>query len=226
MTNGRHYSAADRARLAPEIRRIASASGLAMPLSEIKEDLRVDSEDEDRTVARMARAAAAFLEIRTGCVGLAGRFEIRLADWPTEPVQIRRWPLRGLESVQYLKDASPRPVWTDWPVDNIFADPHPQYFEIACLARAGTPPTDLYRMERPIRIVFAAGFDTVAESGEASGDDFATGAEPLPIDDGIRNVLQALIAHFYENRELFAADKAAEVQSSAGSLLTAYRQFW
>jgi hypothetical protein len=57
------------------------------------------------------------------------------------------------------------------------------------------------------------------ESGEGDQD-------ALPIPDDIRTTLVALTGHFYENRELFAADKIAQVEASAGSLLASNRMFW
>lgn len=228
MTHGGHYSAGSGNRFVPEIRRLASAKALPIALGDIKEDLRVDSDDEDKTVARLARAAASFFEIRTGCVTHAGRFEARLNSFPSGlPWEIRRWPLRSVEKIQYLKDASTGPVWTDVPLTRFFIDPHADHFQVDFLKSSGLAPTDVYQVATPIKMIFTAGFDTVLESGDTqSGDDFAAGEIEQPIDDGIRNVLQALIAHYYENRELFAADKAAEVEASAGSLLNAYRQFW
>lgn len=228
MRHGGQSYSANQGRHNPEIRRIASAKLLPIPLTEVKADLRVDSDDEDQTVFRLARAAALFFEIRTGCVALAGRFEARLWDWPTGDVtEIRRWPLRAIERVQYLRAVSSKPVWTDVDVDKLFADQRASQFVLEWPPGSGTPPTDVYQMAMPIKVIFTAGFDVVQESGAAqSGDEFLEGDVELPIDAGVRNALQALIAHYYENRELFAADKAAEVEASAGSILNAYRQFW
>jgi hypothetical protein len=74
-----------------------------------------------------------------------------------------------------------------------------------------------------VRVRFRAGFDldelSSGESGQSGDGDF-------PTDPTVRGVFIALVGHLYENRELFAADKMTEIESTSGGLLNSIRTFW
>jgi uncharacterized phiE125 gp8 family phage protein len=182
-------------------------------------DLRVDSPDEQETVERMAKGAAGFLERRTGFVLIPGRFEALIDDlpWPGCPLEIMRGPLRELESISYRSSAN---GFTDLEVDDFPLQQKKRSFVIA-RPHDFTCPSDRYCVAGlpSTRVRFLAGFDTEEVDTAVTGEEH-------PLDDGMRTCFIALVAHFYQNRELFAADKAAEVEAGAGSLLNAYRQFW
>jgi len=226
MTNFRHLNGSEFVRKNPEIRKLETSRGFPIPLAEIKEDLRVDSDDEDGTVLRMARFAASFFERRTGCAALAGRYEVSFPDWPLTGIwEVLRWPFRELEGVTYLKAATPRPIRVDADIDQFYAESGARSFMLQPLS--SFERVNLFSSPSAVKVLFTAGYDTEAISGTSGEqDNFAPQSEERPIDDGVRGALQMLIGHFYENRELFAADKIAEVEASAGSILAAYRQFW
>jgi hypothetical protein len=73
---------------------------------------------------------------------------------------------------------------------------------------------------------FIAGFDVALDRGEEQVSGGAGSDASHPVDDGMRTLLIALTAHYYANRELFAAERGSEIEAGAGSLLTAYRKFW
>src|SRR5689334_16369311 len=98
--------------LRTELRKVLSSQALPLDLEAVKLDLRVDSSDEDRTIERMIRGAAAFLERRTGWAVIPARYHAMYSEWPCGPQEIYRAPLRDLLEIEALTAAN---TWT--PVD-------------------------------------------------------------------------------------------------------------
>jgi uncharacterized phiE125 gp8 family phage protein len=206
------------------MRKLTTSSGFPIALDEILSDLRVDSDDESRTVQRLARAAAAFLEKRTGIAVLQGTYEAKFSRWNYwRPWEFMRSPLRAVKEISWLDGTASPPDWVDVPIEKFFVTELAKSFLVVPLQGMQMPT--IWAPFHGIRVRFNAGFDIVAESGvdneSGEGDQDA-----LPIPDDIRTTLVALTGHFYENRELFAADKIAQVEASAGSLLASNRMFW
>jgi len=195
-----------------EIIKTQVSEALPIPLEDLKLDLRVDSSDEDDTISRMARAAGAFLEIRTGWSVIPGTYQVLLCEFPCGPLEIYRSPLRDLESIEYLSAAD---TWDTVDLADFQISRRRKSFVIAPLSTFVAPTlfTDL----DSVRITFTAGFD-------AEDSSFGDGTQP--IDDGVRTLMTMLVAHWYQNRELFLADKGAQIEEKAGSMLGAYRTFW
>jgi uncharacterized phiE125 gp8 family phage protein len=194
------------------VRKISTSAAFPVPLEDIKLDLRVDSDDEDEMVQRCARGAAAFLEKRTGWALIPGTYQATLGEWFCDPLEIWKAPFRELESVEYLSAAD---TWTDVDLSNFRTSQREKSF-LVIPAAAFTRPA-VFQCVDSIRLTFTAGFD-VEDSSFGNGD--------FPIDDGIKTLLIMLIAHWYKNRELFLADKEAEIIERAGSLLGAYRTYY
>lgn len=199
----------------PRIRKI-STGALPVDVEEIMEDLRVDDPDDDRaTVERMARAACAFIETRTGYSMLPTVFELTGSQWWSGcPLEILMGPLREIEAVSYLEA---RDTWVDVDQVDYWTAVGPRDFFLRFLDTFARPT--LWQREDCIRIRFQTGFDAFDESG---GD--------LPIEDGLRTVLLMVTGHYYQNREMLGLADAKyglqAVELGATSLLGAYRQFW
>jgi len=211
-----------------DIRKVAPATGFPMTLEEVKLDLRIDSSDEDATVMRMMRAAAGFLEKRTGCAVLAGRYEANFNSWCSfAPWEFQRWPLREVIEIAWLDGCQSPPTWSPVSLSDFMIADRSKSFLVQPLPSFSAP--QIWAPFSGIRVRFIAGFDVVIESGEqqvSEGSDSDDAAEPKPIPDDMRTRLTMLVGHYYQNRELFAADKLAEIEASAGSLLAAERKFW
>lgn len=210
-----------------DIRKIAPATGFPISLADVKEDLRVDSADEDATIRRMMRAAAEFMEIRTGCSVLAGRYEAHFNEWCLwAPWEFHRWPLREVLEIAWLDTSASPPTWTPVDLGQFMVRAQSKSFLVQPLHTFIAPT--LCAPFSGIRVRFVSGFDVIVESGQdqvsegGDGDDGETKA----ITDVMRTLLTMLVGHYYQNRELFAADKLAEVEAGAGSLLAAERKFW
>lgn len=204
--------------LRTELRKVTSSNALPVSVEDVKLDLRVDSDDEDATIERMIRAAAAFLERRTGWTVTPARYYAVYSEWPCGPQEIYRAPLRELVSVEYLSALN---TWSEVSVDNFQVSERQKSFVIAPLSTFEAP--DLFTDLDCVRFIFEAGFDIEGDAeSEFSGD----AADPHPLDADVRVLLTMLVAHWYKNRELFLADKQAEIEERAGSLLGAHRTFW
>jgi len=205
------------------VRKVASAGSIPVRLEDIKLDLRVDSDDENDTIRRMALGAAAFLEKRTGYVLVPGSYELTMGEWFCDPFEVYKAPFRALERVECLTAVD---TWSEMDLSNFRVSVREKSFLIIPAAAFIRPA--LFEDFDSIRVAFTAGADVVEpgsgdpnpSSGLNSGDgDFA-------LDDGIRTLFLMTVAHYYKNRELFLADKEAEIIERAGSLLGAYRTYY
>lgn len=194
-------------------RKVEVSDGLPVPIEDLMLDLRVDSEDEEQTLVRMQRGASAFLERRTAYVLIPGVYQLTLPGWWAGAIEVNRGPLRAVESVEYLQDAT---TWTPVDMTNFHVQTNDREFSMRALTTFNRPA--LWNEVGQVRLTFTAGF-TVDE--EESG--FGVGP---PLDDGLRTTLIMLVAHYYKNRELFAAGAMEAVEKGAEGILGAYRQYW
>lgn len=182
-----------------------------VPIDDLMLDLRVDSDDEEETVRRMARGAAAFMERRTAYVLLPGTYEVTLPGWWVGDLELNRGPLRSVDSVRYLAG---RDDWQDTDLDGFYVDAKERSFNVRALTSFNRPT--LWSEVGQVRLTFQAGFRVESESeGEAP-----------ELEDGLRTTLTMLVAHYYKNRELFAAGALEAVEKGAEGILGAYRQYW
>lgn len=207
IRHGRHG-----AMTSPPARKLTRIDTLPIATADLIEDLRLDSDEEVATLERMERGAADFLERRTGYVVIPGTYQVDLDGWWIEDLEVMRGPIRELADVEYLVDAT---TWTGVDTANFWVDEGDRDFRIRPL-RSWTRPA-LWSEVNRVRLTFDAGFKLDDEAG-------ADEVQPMP--DGLRTTLTMLVGHYYQNRELFAAGKIADVEMSAGHLLAAYRQFW
>lgn len=196
--------------------RKVSTGDLPVSIDEILLDLRVDDpEDEAETVERLARAACAFIEKRTGFALLPTVYELTASQWWVGGLEVYRGPLREFESIEYQGS---RNVWTA--VDELayWTSGAARSFTVRLLSDFNRPT--LWQQEDCVRARFSAGFDS-AGSGEPGEH---------PIEDGLRTILMMVTGHYYRNREMLgAADPKYGLQAvelGATSLLGQYRQFW
>lgn len=202
-----------------EVRRIASSPVLPVDLDEVLYDLRVDDADEPAerdSVERMFRTAAGYIEKASACVVCRGTFEALLPGWWDGDLEVRRYPLREVVSIEGLTAAN---TWAVVPDADLYAEPGADAFRVRIL-NSYTRPT-LWSEVNRTRLRFEAGFDDAAGSGVSSGAD--TG---LPILDPFKGIAIAMTAHLYKNRELLEADRMSEVERGLGSLLGSIRTLW
>lgn len=188
---------------------------LPVPLEDLQLDLRIDSEDDEATLERLERGACDLLERRTGHVIMPGLYQLDLGGWWYGDLEVMRGPLRTITGVTYLGEDGAG-SYSSADVGQFWVDEQERSFTIRALSTF-TRPT-LWNEAARVRVMFEAGYRTADESGESDA--------PPEMPDGLRTTLIMLVGHFYENRDLFKSGKLAEVESSAGYILNAYRQFW
>lgn len=199
------------------IRRTWQSDTLPVDLEDLKLDLRVDSDDEDDTIVRLAQGAADLIEKRTSLVIVPGEYVAAMDCWPTRSGQykINRGPLRELRAFQWIDSDK---VWQDSDLATLYTETFERAFTVQPLKTFDFPAADsMLEVANPIRIRFLAGYDV--EDSNVSGESF-------PLQGGLRSLFIALVGHYYANRELFAADKLTEIESTAGGLLNAYRNYF
>lgn len=213
-----------------DIRRIDSEDGLPVDLEELKADLRIDDDDFDDTLRRMSATAAALIERRSGYVLVPGTFEALVDSWcggagpsifrsSPDPWTFVKSPFRELVLVEAMTG---RNTWTDFDTDQLQVIERARDFELRLFSGIGTLP-HVCVQSAGIKVQFRAGFDLAAlESGETTQSE----DQPRPLDPLVRGVFIALVGHYYENRELFAADKLTEIESTSGGLLNSIRYFF
>lgn len=193
-----------------EIRRISTSDSSPVDVDDVKLDLRIDGTDDEETIERMIRTAARLIEDRSGFVILQGEFEVLVDCFA--PVEIMRGPFREMVSIKAMTG---RNDWTDVDAADFRVIEKTRSFELSPFLPWTAP--ELYTPRAGVAIRFKAGFDNTDSA--QSGDDH-------PLDDKLQGILIALVGHYYENRELFMADKLTEIESTAGGLLNSIRQFW
>lgn len=206
------------------MRKIFTTRALPLPIDEVMLDLRVDSDDELETVRRLVRASCSLIEKRSGFAVLQGTYEALLDGWFLPwPWEFMRAPFRGLVSIEVLDVNSSPETWQAVAGDEFRTIEQAKSFLL--YAKAETSLPEVSAPLAGIRVRFNAGFDVDHVSGEsASGeiDDDVT----VPLDDQVRTAIMMLTAEFYANRELFSADKAADVERVGNSVLNSIRQRW
>lgn len=195
-----------------QLLKVWTSDALPVELDDVKLDLRVDSDDDDDTLERMIRGAASFLERKSGFALIPGRFEALFSEWPCRPVEILRAPLRDLETIAYLSAAD---TWTEVDTADFQISRRKRSFMLSPLPAFSAPT--LFTCLDSVRVRFEAGFDV---------NDTGVSGESFPLEDGMRSLLIALVGHFYQNRELFAANKIGQIEQGAVTMLGAYRQIW
>ena len=203
-----------------ELLKTSTSDAVPIDVEEVKLDLRIDTNDADATIDRMIRAAGDFIEIRTGYVVNPGQYEALFGSWgdcfchPNMTREFRRFPLRALESIHYLTAADD---WAEADVSDFQVSKRPRSFILRPWPTFSPP--NVFGCFDSIRVRFEAGFDT----GDA---DTSVVGDPGPIPAIVKNVMIMLVGHYWKNRELFEADKLAQIEVGAGSMLGAIRTFW
>ena len=138
-----------------EVRRIASSPDLPVDLDHVLWDLRVDDPDdpaERDSVERLFRTAAGFIEKASACVVCRGTFEVLLPSFWGGELEVRRYPLREIVSLEALTAAN---TWTAVPADKIYAEPGIDAFRIQTLPSYTTPTlwSEVGRVRRALAAV-------------------------------------------------------------------------
>lgn len=170
-----------------------------LTVDELKAALRIDHSDDDQLVQSMAVTARTFIERRLGYAFLQQTWSLKLSDIPPAAVRLRPGPVPTPVSVmaKYGEGALEAIPDADWHLD--FANP-----TRICLMPA---PMQDGECLTGIEVIFTAG---------------ASDASTIPAD--LLRALYLLTAHYYEERELFRAQRYVAVPMGIEALLEPYRE--
>ena len=139
--------------------------------------LRVDHTLEDALIASLITSAREQGEELARRAFITQTWEQVLDDWPPkDSLLVLRPPLQSVTSVKYYDTANAEHTWTDYVVDSR-SDPGRIHFN-------STPGTTLLESGGLV-VQFVAGYGAAAQSVPAR----------------IQDLILALVAHWYENRE-------------------------
>jgi len=86
-----------------QIKPSTKPAGIAYPIEEVKEYLRVTGTDQDKTISTLISAAAEMIQRETAVVMLSRSFTGYLDNW-SEVINLRLYPVTAVGSVKYYDD--------------------------------------------------------------------------------------------------------------------------
>lgn len=177
-------------------------------IEEAREQCRVTTSDDDRTIERLISAAREYVESFTRRALIHRTMELRLRHFPrskSDPIYLPRPPYSSMTTLEYRVPASgsftPLAEGMDFDVDDASepAEVHPAYQTTWPTAR------DVFD---GVRATYVAGY----------------GATPETVPDALRQAVALLVANLYENREpTVAATMVRSVPMTVSSLLWPFR---
>ena len=176
-------------------------------LSEVKEQLRVEHDDDDAMLTRLIDVAIAYTDVR-GALGQA-MITQKWGQWikpnPPQNVYLTLGPVQSVTAVKYYDEAG---VLQDDVVDNyqVFGTE----FETTLSPKAGFSwPTAQQRADA-IKIEYEIGY------GDAASD----------VPQTVRHALMLLIGHWYDNREQTGVDELSDIPFGYDEILNIHRTSW
>jgi uncharacterized phiE125 gp8 family phage protein len=171
-------------------------------LDELKQQLRIDHDDEDTFLAAKLRAARRHVEGMTGLALARATYEIVLDRFPSAEIHIPRGPLVSVTSITYVDaDGGQGEITADrFTVDS--ASPEGWIVPVLGFTWPATMKTT-----NAVRIRFVAGYD----------------AAELP--EPLREAILQLASWWYEARETATLDEAKSIPFGVADLVDAHRQW-
>lgn len=168
--------------------RLGASSALAVSLVDLKQRIRVDTNDDDATLEALIRSETDRYEDYTGRFMTPGQFEWRATGW-VGTICIPVAPCRHVTEVAYLDVARQEHVLasTDWSYE--IAAEHVAVRFAASFARPA-----LAALSYPVIVRFTAGYEDPSASG--SGDDPAL----HPNENDRRNIM-LMVQRIYDQDE-------------------------
>lgn len=169
--------------------RLSTPEGLAAPLEDVKEALRVLTSDDDALLERLIRQETTRYEDFSGRIMLPTELEWRAEIW-AEPICIPAFPIRDVTEVVYLDEDHAEQALDpgDW-----YQAETAEGAEIRFTDAFASP--SLSDRPWPVRVRFEAGYDEPGTSGATF--------EPVPQDQG---VITAMVGWLYDRDEPMSDD--------------------
>lgn len=169
--------------------RLSTPEGLAAPLEDVKEALRVLTDDDDQLLTRLIRQETTRYEDFTGRIMLPTELEWRTSGW-YYPRILPTWPIREITEVAYLDADHVEQVLnaSEW-----YRADTDEGVEVGYSGAFSSP--SLSDRPYPVRVRFIAGYDEPGTSGAEIESD--------PQDQG---VITAMVGWLYDRGEAMSDD--------------------
>jgi uncharacterized phiE125 gp8 family phage protein len=173
--------------------RLSTPSGLAVPLADVKEALRVSTSADDNKLTRLIRSETTRYEDFTGRIMLPTELEWRTSGW-YYPQIIPTWPIREITEVAYLDVDHVEQVLdaADW-----YRADTDEGVEIGYTDAFSSPA--LSDRPNPVRLRFVAGYDEPGVSGSSDDPEL----DPVEQDQG---VITAMVGWLHDRDEPMSDD--------------------
>ena len=173
-------------------------AGEPLELPDVKAALRVETDAEDALIERMIAVARSFLERRLDLAVLRQSWTLSLACLPSAPVPLRPGKVARITggTVRY-EGAEPRPL-ADGEVRLVRSVPARAAFRLPA-SEGGAPVAE-------VTLTFEAGW--------------AAGTVPPEL----THALTLLVAHYHEERQLFAQGRYVPIPASLQAHVEAFRE--
>jgi len=187
------------------LRRVTAPAVMPVTVGDVKEQCRVDGDDEETYIADLIAAAVAVVDAR----GILGRCMIN-QTWaeyfPNAPGEVRlsMTPFVSLTSVKYYDSAGALQTATNSDYELIA---HGDYVILRPKEGFEWPEADV--RQDAYQITYVAGFGAAASDVPAS----------------IRHAVKLIAAHWYQNREIAGANMS-EMPMMASDILNTERLSW
>lgn len=159
------------------LRLVTPPAAEPVSLETVKAFLRVDGTDEDALITSLAKAAREKGEELARRAFITQTWDMTIECWPVDwRLRLYRPPLQSVTSVKYFDRSNVEHTFTDYVVD-ARSEPGVIIFN--------TLPADTLQLSGAITVRFVAGY----------------GASGSSVPERINNLILALTAHWYENRE-------------------------
>lgn len=172
-----------------------------LSLEEAKVFLRVEAADDDALIAALIAAARLHIESQTQLGLITQSWRLVLDCWPRQGrIVVRPGPLKAVSAARVFDlDGKARPVDTQAFVP-----------ELGISTLAFRP----WSMPHPARFAAGIEIDFMVGFGDAASD----------VPESLRHAIRQLVAHWYDNRGLIAADaESAVMPASVAALVAPYR---
>jgi len=171
-----------------------------LTLEEAKAFLRVDASDDDALITTLIKTARLHVESQTQLALITQNWRMVLDCWPAHGrIAVRPGPLKAITATRiYDFDGRVRTV-----------DTQAFVLDIGAAVLAFVP----WAMPMPTRIAAGIEIDIAVGFGDAASD----------VPESLRQAIRLLVAHWYENRGIVAADSRATVPASVAALTAPYR---
>ena len=177
----------------------APPAGEPLVLSDVKAALRIETDADDALLERIVTVARAFLERRLDLAILRQSWTLTLTSVPLAPVCLRPGKVAAITggTVRY-GDAAPRPL-ADGEARLIRSVPARVALDLPA-AENGAPLAEL-------TVTFETGW-----------------ADASAMPPELAHALMLLVAHYYEERQLFAAGRYVPVPATLQAHIEAFRE--